>query len=287
MEQASRVHGSCTTVQIGPQTSSLPPAPKILWTYWQEEPLPAIVQACVRSWTTHHPELQVRVVTRAGLTNVLPELGALHVSFPWIDSAARESDLVRLHLLARYGGVWLDASILLAQPLTFHLGVMTRQGPEFSGFYLQGFTTNPDSPVLESWALASRPGAPFVTAWLRELLSIPAHTDGVAAKLEQYVAAGVDMQGIHGPHYLLIHVAAQFLLQRRRHVVSMELLCAEDGPYSYLQRVGWDSARGVRAMVAGFPGSGGVFKMRGSERGYLTDLESGRLLELAGSPAPA
>ena len=264
-------------VRIGSQTSHLPPAPKVFWTYWQDSSPPPIVQACTRSWAKHHPDFEVRVVTKASLRDYLPDMEL----YPWIDSPARESDLVRLMLLARHGGVWLDASILLAEPLTFMRGVVAAQGhgPDFAGFYLQGFTTNPDSPVLESWALASRPGAPFAAAWLQELESIPRHPAGVAAKLREYEAARVDTQRIHGTHYLLIHVAAQFLMQHRRHVVSMELACAEEGPYRYLKAKEWDTCAAVRAMLADYPTAGGTFKMRGSERGCLADADVSRLIK--------
>lgn len=271
-------------VTIGQQQSKLPPAPKIFWTYWQELPVPPIVEACIRSWETHHPGYVVNVITRE---NVDQFIGTKpHTEYPWVDSAARESDLVRLFLLAKYGGVWLDATVLLAERLVFFDGVAhPGPGPEFSAFYLEMFTTNGQCPVIESWALACRPQAPFVSAWLREFLSIPMVPDGVALKLKDYLDAGVDIQNIDNGHYLLIHVAAQFILQFHRHLVSMELYSAEETPYKYLMDADWESDRAVCAMVAGFPHRGGVFKLRSLERAMLTPEDVGTIMGHKKSPA--
>lgn len=270
-------------------TSTWPAAPRVFWTYWQHLPVPTVVTACTTSWQRHHPDFVVQVVTRADLGSLLfGDVGAdidtyLRTLFAWLDCPARESDLVRLLLLAKFGGVWLDASILLAEPLTFFEAVVSPDPSlvhvHFAGFHLRGWNTKPQWPVLENWAWACRPGSPFTAAWLQEFLSIPNVPDGTALKLRQYQSAGVDTQGIEGVHYLLMHVAAQHLLQgSATHAAGMALVCAEEGPYKYLVDVGWNSQVAVKSLLASFPQGRGVFKLRSIERGLVSEPDARRLL---------
>ncbi len=229
----------------------------------------------MRSWAVFHPDFEVRVVTRADLSTLFPgrftQGQQVFEKYPWVDSLTRESDLVRLLLLEKFGGVWMDATFLLAEPLHYFNEVLTPVGPDMAGYYLQAFTTRQDSPVIESWTFAARPGALFFRAWLLEFLSIPGVQNGVQAKLDAYIAGGVDIQKIDMPHYLLIHVAAQHLLQFRCDLVSMVLFPAETGPYRNLSESKWDIALAVKSFVASYPRAGGVFKLRGCDRPIITD----------------
>ena len=65
-------------------------------------------------------------------------------------------DWLRLYLVSRYGGVWLDASIVLRVPLD---GLVQHRARDFVGFYMAGWNARPDARVVESWFLAAPPRA--------------------------------------------------------------------------------------------------------------------------------
>lgn len=103
----------------------LPAVPKgmsnKLWICWWQglEHAPKIVQTCVESVRRHACGREVVVITEANVSN--------YVQFPdWIMEKVRKgimsrtnlSDLLRLSLLAKYGGLWLDATFFCCGDLT-------------------------------------------------------------------------------------------------------------------------------------------------------------------------
>ena len=88
--------------------------PRILWTFWDkgEEQLPKFLRICLQSWHHHCPDWKVVVLSPSNLLEYL-ELGTdLPSSFFDIDRASLQSDVARVAILARYGGVYTDISTL-------------------------------------------------------------------------------------------------------------------------------------------------------------------------------
>lgn len=89
--------------------------PKVVWTCWLqgEEETPRLVKACWNSVRAALPDYDVRIVTAANFGEwvALPD----HVVRKYrrgIIPPALFSDILRLALLVRHGGTWLDASVL-------------------------------------------------------------------------------------------------------------------------------------------------------------------------------
>lgn len=82
-----------------------------LWTYW-DGPMPPVIELCLETLRRHNPTLTV--VTPESLR----DLGGGEL----LDSTAglprpQQSDLVRLWLIHRYGGCWVDSDCISMQPL--------------------------------------------------------------------------------------------------------------------------------------------------------------------------
>ena len=93
------------------QVSSIP---KVIWTYWDSAVLPPSIQTCLASWKKHMPGYDVRVLSDSNLNRYMD--GVKWNELKWIDSHARKSDVVRICVLSRHGGIWSDASIMLYGP---------------------------------------------------------------------------------------------------------------------------------------------------------------------------
>ena len=82
-----------------------------LWSYW-EGPIPPAIELCLQTLRKHNPTF--RLVTPESLK----DLGGEHILAATAGlSAAHRSDLVRLWLVAEWGGVWVDADSIAFQPL--------------------------------------------------------------------------------------------------------------------------------------------------------------------------
>ena len=241
--------------------------PKIIWTYWVEEKPPEVVQKCIESWKRHNPDYDVRLLNKNTVSQWVPELKLNELKHN--DKPARESDFTRLSILSKYGGFWVDASIIMNESLEPLRQIQMKKRCEFIGYYLEGFTTRPEYPVIESWFFACVPGSSFVQQWRDEFMSLNDHDnadDYVTAKRE----SGVDLQKIDSPNYLAIHVSAQTVMQKLlgTEEVSrrLHLLKAEDGPYKWLKSANWDIVKGLKNLCNDPSLKTSIIKLRGSER---------------------
>lgn len=96
-------------------------AKKIIWTMWLQgiDQMPEIVRLCNQSVEINKGEYQHIILTNNNLTNYIeiPE----YIFDKWkkgIISNAHFSDYVRIYVLEKYGGIWLDATVLLNHPFS-------------------------------------------------------------------------------------------------------------------------------------------------------------------------
>ncbi|MDR2962876.1 MAG: glycosyltransferase 61 family protein [Bacteroidales bacterium] len=95
---------------------------KIIWQFWQQgidESTPQLVRTCFESVQQYKGDYEHIILSKATLNDYIDEFpdyvwkkfGTGGFDFPKI------ANLVRLYLLSSYGGVWLDATILLTAPI--------------------------------------------------------------------------------------------------------------------------------------------------------------------------
>ena len=157
------------------------PIPKHVYTLWHgtpDEPMSEIVGACLATIR--------RQVARAGWTLHILDLQSPEVQlpssvYPWKDLTdkrwvAHVADWIRLDVLERLGGVWLDASaLMLAEPdMIFDIKKNHLQGFELSSY-------NPTG-TMENWALASPPHNRLLKRW-RDIFN-----DAVSQGLDTFAA---------------------------------------------------------------------------------------------------
>jgi hypothetical protein len=225
--------------------------PKKIWTYWDNDNLPDIIVKCIDTWKKQNPNYEIIVLSKQNLSKYLPDVDFSKIKH--IDSATRFSDMVRLHVLAKYGGIWSDASIICLKPYDSWIpNMQSKSNAEFVGFYIDGFTLpqfKEKSPVIESWFLACVKDSRIVNDWLNEFLRI-SDFDTVEKYVESVKDEGVDLQKINSPVYLSIHVACQKILQNGLNKpYSFELLKAEDTAYKYLIQNDWNSQNAVKNII--------------------------------------
>lgn len=249
-----------------------PGIPKVIWTYWNQVQPDAFVCECIQSWRQQCPDYEVRLVHPGNVDDYvqggdLPEpFLALHPT--------KQSDWMRLYLVARHGGFWLDASTLLTQSLDW-MHAQLPQAVEFTGFYLEKFTQDPLFPVIESWAFGALPGASFIVAWQKEFhrALIEEGSTAYLQRLQSLPNWAALQQGIRDPQYLLIHITAQQVL-RQQGGASMALFKAEDTAYYYHHSLRWKWYLLYPMLcLADAPKlSAPIIKLRGGERRHFSEM---------------
>ncbi|MFD1574963.1 capsular polysaccharide synthesis protein [Agromyces cerinus subsp. nitratus] len=131
-----------------------------VFTYWHQgfREAPALVRRCHESMKQHTAPGRLHELDASNVSfyshlpaQVIRDVGTNYTHL---------SDLIRLDVLSRFGGVWLDATCLLTGDAINSEPSLTRQ--EF-------FVFNYSGPRIGTWFMASRPGA-YSTVMLREAL---------------------------------------------------------------------------------------------------------------------
>ena len=239
--------------------------PKKIWTYWNTDELTPVVTKCINSWKKYNPDYEVIIVTPTNLNKYI-DFDVKKVKFN--DSAARESDIIRLNILAKYGGVWCDASILMTRPFDF----LTNSRHEFIGYYIEHYTTKPDWPCIEGWFFATVPGGKLITKWRDSFMSI-AGFDSVNDYLDGLQKKGVDFQKTQWSmlNYLAINLAAQDAMQKGMTVDEIKNTChfmsANKGPYKHMYDHGWNNYDAVKSVCE--PNQPTIVKFHNHDRKLL------------------
>lgn len=233
--------------------------PKIIWTYWDQSDQvtdwPISYQTCHASWIQHLvPERgwSINILSHETLGQYLgPEM--IPRRFDEL-TVKRRSDCVRLALLKKYGGIWLDVGIFLQRDLEWVIEAGAR-GKKYVGYYLKAYSDTGDDSVVESWFMASSPNTYTIRKWFRTFKRVFDEYDETDLR-DCTIFKETDVQKIGNRHYLFIHTVYQHLLQtdpvfKERHERDSLLLCAEDTAFKIHTHFSWNVAF-INAYLAMF-----------------------------------
>ena len=223
--------------------------PKKIWAFWDGDELPPVVQLCIQSWKVKNPSYSVIILSKKTLKEYLPEVDFAkmkHIN----SSVTKFSDMVRLCILEKYGGIWCDASIICIEPFDSWL-VRLDNTFDFIGFYIDSFTLSHFkhfSPVIENWFFACPPNSLFIKDWLSEFSRISSF-ERVGEYVNNVQNDNVNTQKISGLEYLSMHVACQKILQKNLGKYNIALFKAEDSALKYLSDQDWDTQKSIHNIA--------------------------------------
>ena len=122
------------------------------WTLWWQgwKHAPRLVQQCHQSWKKHHPDWHMMALDKDNvhqffsISEYFPHLHLMNTTGTRI---TWWSDIIRVSLLYKYGGVWVDSTIFCHQPLVSFLWHQPS-----SGFYA---FDGPGSNLFATWFMSS------------------------------------------------------------------------------------------------------------------------------------
>lgn len=216
-------------IKLNGHEPNQPAIPKIIWIYWENKDYAQIIEGFISNLKQLHGEFEVHVLCKDSIHQYLPGF-TCHPDVP----IANKTDLIRLELLHQYGGIWIDATILLKENLdwVYHPDLLNRY--DLIGFYRDVNTVQEKHPVIETWFLAASAGNSFIKKWL-DILS-PMGEIGSAAYYEILKRRDDYKQiskNIEPPEYLLVYLACQIALQSEE-PFNLYLRKAENNAF-YLQ----------------------------------------------------
>jgi len=132
--------------------------PKIIWVSWLQglNAAPQLVQDCVTQMQKWAPEYDIRVITSANMKE--------YIDIPYhilcklkdgIITYTHFSDILRIFLLAKHGGIWMDSTVLLTGSIPEYI-------TQEALFFFQSPKDSQHPHVGSSWLIAATPTHPLI-----------------------------------------------------------------------------------------------------------------------------
>ncbi len=129
--------------------------PKIIWMFWAQgwEGAPVLVKACRDSWIARNPDWEVRVLDSKSIE------GKMEFDYPLTGKTltpTNYANVLRLTLLSKEGGVWVDATTYCNTPLDAWLPAKLISG---------AFVYEKPKTTVADWLVAAKPNHPLINGW--------------------------------------------------------------------------------------------------------------------------
>lgn len=129
--------------------------PRKIWLLWYQglPNAPFVVQQCIESWQKHNPTWEITVLDEHNLAEYVKS----DLSKDTLSNLAlcHQSDLIRLQLLSKYGGVWADATTFCRTPLDLWIDDYTA-----SSFF--AFSEPGKDRLISNWFLSAHSHCPII-----------------------------------------------------------------------------------------------------------------------------
>lgn len=131
--------------------------------YWDAgwNKLPAAYERCYQSYRRYNPDWTVHTLDRTSIYEFLAPV-FLDAWFAKPLKLAHLADVLRIHLLQQYGGVWADVTTFCTKPFQEWLVPLFEQEPK-QDFFL--FATPKTIFQVSNWFLVSTPQSYVATKW--------------------------------------------------------------------------------------------------------------------------
>ncbi|WP_374341244.1 capsular polysaccharide synthesis protein [Azonexus sp.] len=146
---------------------NLPNTPKIIWTFW-DGPESKCAEICQKSWEKNKSDFLIIRLNSSSIKKYISNFPKTPENIP----IQLTTDLLRLMLLEKYGGIWLDYSAFLTTPLDWIIDLTKRNDTEALVFYNQfhdEYLNSTERPVIENGLIAARPQSRFIRIWRKKL----------------------------------------------------------------------------------------------------------------------
>jgi len=207
-------------------TSKIYHYPKIIWLYWDEPKSPLVVELCVKRIKDLCPEFEVFFLNKYTIKDFI-EIDEIPHKLP----NAIVADLIRLKLLAKYGGVWCDSSIFFNDNLDWVFDKINNQDAFL--FYSDECTVDLSHPISENWFIVAPLHSDFILEWCREFERCIFSTDPVGY-YHEIIDDKALIQNLSKPDYLLCYISAIKIMNEYRFNILYSSSLSVGHYYNYL-----------------------------------------------------
>ncbi len=228
--------------------------PKIIWTYWDNDNnIPELVKICQATWKKNAPNYIINNVNKNTATN--------WVNMPkdWENLPAyRQSDIIRLLLLEKYGGIWIDASTLMLKNLDTFLNKN-----DLTLFLTPSSTFQ--NPVFENWFISSPPHNKIIKNWTNESIYAIYNKDIYIKESPEF-----NKKTVNDHSYLICHLALKNIYEKQKEdFKNATIYESNKTAFYYHEKYNWKDIAYNLLREESYDPDKLIIKFRGPDRGGM------------------
>lgn len=250
--------------------------PKQIWIFWDSEEIPEIITKCINRIKLLHPEYKLNLLDTKNISNYIDvDVESLVQIMP----IANLSDLIRLKLLYKYGGVWMDASIIFEKSLD-EFFLTNEYCFDLTCYYNGTQTQTQKSPVIESWLLAAPEKSIFIAKWLE--IYEPVERLGSSSYFD-LMKSDPDFDefssGLTNPEYLIVYLAARKTFKEIGGDLNIKLIPCDQSAFAVSIYSKWKTRyRIVNFFIKDKFIDSPIHKLTSGEREYYLFLRRNKII---------
>lgn len=137
--------------------------PKKIWVFWDKpiNDLPNIIYNCYQIMKKKCPNYEFYQLNLENYKNYVDDNRVIKIFENDKLLITHKTDTLRLYLMCKYGGFWLDSSILLLDSLDWIYEINKKNDYDIFMFKSNANTTDNNNPMIENSFIASKPNQKF------------------------------------------------------------------------------------------------------------------------------
>lgn len=145
--------------------------PRVIWMFWDRgfEQAPELQRACLKSWSELNTNFKIVILDMKQAEAVINRK-IYYTDDAWNSAIIQaKSDIIRLELLAQYGGIWADATVHCNEPLVSWIDSAAERTNFFTYERRDTEVTQNKMPHISSWFIATTNTSYLISRWRHEV----------------------------------------------------------------------------------------------------------------------
>lgn len=223
--------------------------PKKIFAYYHDLPTNKVIQAHKENWMRKIPDWEIIFLDQ---TTVVEYLDAEGINYLNSLKPIQFSDYLRFYLLKKYGGLWMDAGIIVfdGKFINSHYNEMKKNKYDVCVYEYKIHTTHPKLPHYENWFLMAPKNSVYISDVYHQYIKA-IQMGFINYKRKILIPSGVNLNktvGYGNNTYLIQHAIINYLMHLgKKYHINHKI--AEISMLNYTETIGWKYNEIVKHII--------------------------------------
>lgn len=241
-----------------------------IYSYWEGEPN-KLVEKCHERMEQLNPDSKVTILKHK---NLIP----FSFNRKNIRTETEKADMIRIIYLEKYGGTWIDASIISLKSNKKWINTMYKKyNVKKNEDVLIGYSFPFDERIMENWFIHCSKNCSFMKLWKQEYLkAVEIGPSNYCSSYKNFCQKEFPSLWNSLP-YLTMHLCFCVVLKTKKYKTRIILEKSCDGPFEYLCQSNWNEKEAIKNLTDTYQynlNNITFIKLRGKERDIVSTLDT-------------